>query len=115
VRASFVDAADLQANTFKVVTERGTVFLMGRVTPREAERATNIARQINGVQRVVRIFEVMSPEEMRAAGIDVPAGAAAPASVAPVSTVAPAGTAPAPAAAASQPPAAGGAIATPVR
>ncbi|HEY0824249.1 MAG TPA: BON domain-containing protein [Ramlibacter sp.] len=116
VRASLVDAADLQANAFKVVTERGTVFLMGRVTQREADRATNIARQINGVQRVVRIFEVMTPEELRAAGVNVPAGPATPASVAPASTVAPAATSPAAGTApAEAPPASGGAVATPVR
>jgi hypothetical protein len=36
------------ANAFKVVTERGTVYLMGRVTQREADRATEIARGISG-------------------------------------------------------------------
>lgn len=79
VRASFVDASDLQANAVKVVTERGTVYLMGRVTPREAERATQIARQIGGVHRVVRIFEVSNPGELpqgSAPPATVPAGAA---------------------------------------
>ena len=76
VRASFVDASDLQANAFRVVTERGTVYLMGRVSAREADRATSIARQISA-QRVVRVFEVLSPEELRAAGI-TPAGGATP-------------------------------------
>jgi osmotically-inducible protein OsmY len=63
VRASFVDAAELQANAFRVVTERGTVYLMGRVTQAEADRATQITRQIPGVMKVVRIFELvtMSP------------------------------------------------------
>jgi osmotically-inducible protein OsmY len=65
VKASLVDAKDLYAGAFKVVTERGTVYLMGRVTPREADRATSIARQIDGVQRVVRIFEVIGDDEMR--------------------------------------------------
>jgi osmotically-inducible protein OsmY len=59
VKASFVDAKDLYANAFKVVTENGTVFLMGRVTQREAERATDIARSVSGVQRVVRIFDIV--------------------------------------------------------
>lgn len=112
IRASLVDAQDLQANAFKVVTERGTVYLMGRVTAREADRATSIARQIGGVQRVVRIFEVASPEELRAAGVNVPGSSATPARVAPVST----GPAVAPAPAATAPaPAGGGAVATPVR
>jgi osmotically-inducible protein OsmY len=64
VKASFVDAKDLQANAFKVVTERGTVFLMGRVTEREASRAADIARGINGVTRVVRVFEILSEAEL---------------------------------------------------
>jgi osmotically-inducible protein OsmY len=65
VRASFVDAKDLYANAFKVVTERGTVHLMGRVTQREADRATDIARSTNGVQKVVRIFEVISEADLQ--------------------------------------------------
>lgn len=110
VRASFVDASDLQANVFTVVTERGTVYLMGRVSPREADRATSIARQISGVQRVVRVFEVMTPEETRAAGL-APGGTVTPATVAPATTPAPAaGAEPAP-----QPADSGGAVTTPVR
>jgi osmotically-inducible protein OsmY len=115
VRASLVDASDLQATAFRVVTERGNVYLMGRVTQREADRTTSIARQIGGVQRVVRIFEVMTPEEMRAAGVQPPTGAAAPASTAAPAAAAPAAVAPAPAPAPAEPPAGGGAIATPVR
>jgi osmotically-inducible protein OsmY len=65
VKASFVDAKDLYANAFKVVTERGTVHLMGRVTPREASRATEIARTQPGVQRVVRVFEIITEEELQ--------------------------------------------------
>lgn len=64
VKASLVDAKDLQANAFKVVTERGTVYLMGRVTEREASRATDVARSINGVRKVVRVFEVVSEAEL---------------------------------------------------
>jgi osmotically-inducible protein OsmY len=64
VKASFVDAKDLQANAVKVVTERGTVYLMGRVTEREATRATELARGVSGVQKVVRVFEVLSEAEL---------------------------------------------------
>lgn len=64
VKAAMVDARDLQANVFKVVTERGTTYLMGRVTQREAERATDVTRSIPGVQRVVRVFEIISDEEL---------------------------------------------------
>ena len=64
MKASLIDARDLQSNAFKVVTERGVLYLMGRVTAREAERATQIARGISGVARVVRVFEVISDEEL---------------------------------------------------
>lgn len=109
VRASFVDASDLQANAFRVVTQRGVVYLMGRVTAREADRATSIARQIAGVQRVVRIFEIVTPDELRASGITPPGGAAS--APAPASTATPAPVAPPPEAQ----PASGGAVVTPVR
>jgi osmotically-inducible protein OsmY len=64
VKATFVDAKDVQANAFKVVTDRGVVYLMGRVTEREADRATELARSINGVQKVVRVFEIISEAEL---------------------------------------------------
>ncbi len=65
VKASLVDAKDLYVGAFKVVTERGTVYLMGRVTAREADRATQITRNISGVRRVVRIFEIITDEELQ--------------------------------------------------
>lgn len=64
VKASFVDAQDLQANALKVVTERGTVYLMGRVTEREAGRAADVARAVSGVQKVIRVFEIISEAEL---------------------------------------------------
>jgi osmotically-inducible protein OsmY len=66
VKATFVDAKDLQANAFKVVTERGTVYLMGRVTEREATRATDLARTVSGVQKVVRVFDIVTEAELAA-------------------------------------------------
>lgn len=65
VRASLVDAKDITANAFKVVTERNIVYLMGRVTQREAQRATEIARGVSGVSKVVRVFEMITEEELR--------------------------------------------------
>ncbi len=65
VKASMVDSKDLFANAFKVVTERGVVYLMGRVTQREADRATDIARSTGGVQKVVRLLEIISEEELQ--------------------------------------------------
>jgi len=65
VKASFVDTKDLQANAFKVVADRGIVYLMGRVTEREAHRATEIARSVAGVQKVVRVLEIISEDELQ--------------------------------------------------
>ena len=67
LKALFVDAKDLQANALKVVTERGIVYLMGRVTAREAERATEVARggRISGIVKVVRVFEIISDDELK--------------------------------------------------
>ena len=65
VRASLVDDKLLTASAFRVVTERGTTYLMGLVTQREADRATAIARGVGGVQRVVRVFEMISEEDLR--------------------------------------------------
>lgn len=65
IKAAFVDAKDLQVNAIKVVTERGIVYLMGRVTPREAKRATDIARSMSGVTKVVRVFEEISEQELQ--------------------------------------------------
>jgi osmotically-inducible protein OsmY len=65
LKAAILDASDLEINAIKVITEHNVVYLMGRVTKREADRVTNIARTISGVQRVVRVFEDISEEELR--------------------------------------------------
>ena len=66
VKASFVDTKDLQANAVKVVTERSVVYLMGRVTEREAKRFADVARSVAGVHKVVRVFETISEAELAA-------------------------------------------------
>lgn len=65
VKAAMVDTKDLSVNAFKVVTERGTTYLMGRVTQREADRAGEVTRTVPGVQRVVRVLEIISDEELK--------------------------------------------------
>lgn len=64
VKAALLDARDMQSNAIKVVTERGVVYLMGRVTEREATRAADIARGQSGVQKVVRVFEIVTEAEL---------------------------------------------------
>lgn len=68
VKASLVDAKDLISNAFYVVVERGNVYIMGRVTEREATRVTDIARGVRGVQKVVRAMEIISEAELAAMG-----------------------------------------------
>ena len=81
VKASMVDASDVFGTLFKVVTERNTVYLMGRVTQAEANRATEIARGVSGVQRVVRVLEIVTEAELK----PPPPTPATPASSAPKS------------------------------
>lgn len=64
MKASLVDAKDLTSSAFKVVTERGVIYLMGIVSQRESDRATSIARGVSGVRKVVRVFEVVSEAEV---------------------------------------------------
>ncbi len=68
VKASLVDTKDLSANAFKVVTERGTVYLMGRVTEREANRASDVVRSVPGVLKVVKVFEYITEAELAELG-----------------------------------------------
>lgn len=64
VTASFLNAERLYANSLKTITERGIVYLMGRVTEREGNLAAEVARSVSGVQRVVKVFEHISEEEL---------------------------------------------------
>jgi len=66
VKARFIDAGKFSANVVKVVTEAGVVFLLGIVTQGEADAAVEIARTTGGVLKVVRVFEIISPEQAAA-------------------------------------------------
>ncbi|MDO9243952.1 MAG: BON domain-containing protein [Rhodocyclaceae bacterium] len=65
VKARFIDANQFAANHVKVVTESSVVYLMGLATQREASAAVEIARTTAGVQKVVRVFEIISDAEAR--------------------------------------------------
>ena len=64
IKASILDSKDLFLNAFQVSTENGTVYLMGRVTQREADRVTAIARSTSGVSKVIRVFEIVTEDEL---------------------------------------------------
>ncbi|WP_306392396.1 BON domain-containing protein [Telluria beijingensis] len=65
VKASLVDMKTVSAISFKVTTERGVVYLMGMVTPREGNIAADVAKGVSGVTRVVKIFEYINEEDPR--------------------------------------------------
>ena len=64
VKASLVDMKTISASSFKVVTERGTVYLMGRVTAREGQVGADVARGVSGVEKVVKMFDYISEQEL---------------------------------------------------
>ena len=66
VKAALVDSKDPLANVVKVVSQRGTIYLMGRVTEREATQAAEAARSVSGVQKVVKVFEILTEAELAA-------------------------------------------------
>lgn len=57
IKTEMLADEDLKSSSIKVVTENGTVFLMGRVNERQAEIAIDIAKEVSGVQKVIKIFE----------------------------------------------------------
>ena len=57
VKAALFRDKEISAGRVKVVTERGVVYLMGLLRQEEADRATEIARRVAGVQRVVKVME----------------------------------------------------------
>ena len=64
VKAKLVETKGLSANHVKVVTEAGVVYLMGLMTANEAHLATEAARVVSGVQKVVSLFEIFSDAEI---------------------------------------------------
>ncbi len=83
VRLALTQAPDIVANAYKVVTNRSTVYLMGRVTQREADRGAEVARAVGGVAKVVRSFEVITEEELTRMRPPAPQQPAAPATTKP--------------------------------
>jgi len=60
VKTRFITENRFPANYVKVVTENNVVYLMGIVTAEEAEAAVDIARNTDGVTKVVKVFEYQS-------------------------------------------------------
>ncbi len=66
VKAAIIDTKDLYVNAFKVHTDRGVVYLMGRVTQREGKLAAEVARNAaSKIRKVVKLFEYISEDDLK--------------------------------------------------
>lgn len=64
IKADLIDAKDLFSNAYKIVVERGTVYVMGRITAREAKRVSSVASGVSGVKKVVLVHETITEDEL---------------------------------------------------
>jgi osmotically-inducible protein OsmY len=64
IKAAVFDAQDLTSSAFKITVERGVVYVLGRVTAREAKRVTEVITAVPGVRKVVRVLEVITEEDL---------------------------------------------------
>ncbi len=80
VKAAIIDTKDLYLSAFKVHTERGTVYLMGRVTQREGKLGAEVARNAaSNIKKVVKLFEYISEDELQELQAKPPSDEAKPA------------------------------------
>lgn len=68
VKTQLLFGKDINSGRFKVITENGVVYLLGLVTKDESNRALNVARRVDGVKKVVKVFELL-PEEAKVSEI----------------------------------------------
>jgi osmotically-inducible protein OsmY len=64
IKADLIDAKDLFSNAYKVVVERGNVYVMGRITAREAKRVSSVISGVMGVTKVVLVHETITEDEL---------------------------------------------------
>ena len=72
VKSRSVDNGKFNPLHVKVVTEAGTVFLLGMVTQAEADAAIQVARTTAGVKRVIPLFEIITPSRARELDVSRP-------------------------------------------
>jgi len=59
VKSEMVLAEKLKSRNIKIVTENGVVYLLGVVSKAQSKMATDVARRVQGVQKVVTLFEIV--------------------------------------------------------
>ena len=77
VRTRLINQNGVPSGSIRVMTERGTTYLMGRQTAQEATLATEVTRQTDGVQRVVRVIDLIADPTMAGGASPAPAAATA--------------------------------------
>jgi len=88
VRAALINTRGVPSRTIVVTTSNGVVYLMGRLTRAESDMAATVAAGVGGVKRVVKVFNLMTPQEAAALNQAQPAAApAAPSKPAPIDTI----------------------------
>lgn len=79
IRSTLINTKEVPSRTIVVTTERGVAYLMGRVTDAEGQRAAKATASVAGLNKVVKLFEVVSPESIAANQTSAAAVEAAPA------------------------------------
>lgn len=85
VRTALINAKDVPARTIVVTTERGVVYLQGKVTETEGLMAARVASTTVGVNEVIKLFQIVARETL----VTDPVQGSAPGTAAPVSTAQP--------------------------
>lgn len=80
VKTDLIAEKGISANDFKVVSERGNIYLMGLVTQAEGNLGADVASRVPGVMQVVKVFQYIKPEEAQAVAASAAAAASAPSS-----------------------------------
>lgn len=57
IKTQLLATKGLHSGSIKVVSENGNVYLMGVVTHEQADIAVSVAREVSGVQRVIKVFQ----------------------------------------------------------
>lgn len=78
VKSELVAYKDISANNFKVVSERGVIYLMGLVTTEEGNIGANAASTVPGVMQVVKCYQYIQPEQAAAANASASGNSATP-------------------------------------
>jgi osmotically-inducible protein OsmY len=64
IKADLIDAKDLFSNAYKIVVERGMVYVMGRITARESKRVASVISGVTGVKKVILVHETITEDEL---------------------------------------------------